>query len=405
MAALMPDSIPVTGRKEVQRAVVPAPHPTGYGGPLRAYRATRYLLGQLVTALMSVQVFVLLCHPAVRGSWSGWHHNRAGRLLGQPVVHRPLPLRRYVCWLGAHVTVGLTFGLCALLCVGNVVLAVGATVLWWLFPAQDPALLLINLPVTSWNSAVVGGPVQAVVLTAVGYLAFPVMAHGYARLSMTLLAPSEAERLANRIEVLTRSRTDALQAHSLELRRIERDLHDGTQARLVAIALRLGVARRLLHDRPDVAGRLLEDVQDVTEEAMTELRGVIRSVCPPVLADRGLTGALRTVVARGAVPTQLEVGALGPVPAAVEAAAYFAVTEALTNVTKHSGATRASVRLEQTGGLLWIAIHDDGVGGADEATGTGLAGIRHRAQAFDGTVTVDSPSGGPTTVTVELPCG
>jgi signal transduction histidine kinase len=176
----------------------------------------------------------------------------------------------------------------------------------------------------------------------------------------------------------------------------------------VAIAMRLAVARQALHDVPRddafVEG-LLRDAHEGVEEAMTELREVIRSVYPPILADRGLAGALSAVTTRSNVPTRLDIGELDRVPAAVEAVVYFTVAEALTNVARHSRATKASVRVTRTAERLSVVIADDGAGGADDRRGTGLAGIRRRVLALDGAVDVDSPAGGPTTITLELPCG
>jgi signal transduction histidine kinase len=242
----------------------------------------------------------------------------------------------------------------------------------------------------------------------VAYVAFPPVARAHARICLVVLSHSTAEQLADRVAVLTRTRADVLDAHGAELRRIERDLHDGTQARLVAIAMRLAVARQAFADDPrdeQFVAELLRDAHEGAEEAMTELREVIRSVYPPILADRGLDGALTAVTTRCGVPTRLELGDLGRVPAAVEAVVYFAVAEALTNVSKHSRATAAAVRVSRTADRLSVAITDDGIGGAGDRQGTGLAGIRRRVLALDGTVGVDSPAGGPTAVTLELPCG
>ncbi|WP_239159533.1 sensor histidine kinase [Winogradskya humida] len=222
------------------------------------------------------------------------------------------------------------------------------------------------------------------------------------------MSRSTAEELTERVAVLTRTRADVLDAHGAELRRIERDLHDGTQARLVSIAMRLAVARQVLTDDPrdeQFLGELLRDAHEGTEEAMTELRDVIRSVYPPILADRGLAGALTAVTTRCGVPTRLDIGDLGRVPAAVEAVVYFAVAESLTNVARHSRATAAGARVSRTADRLSAVITDNGIGSADQRRGTGLAGIRRRILALDGTITINSPPGGPTTITMELPCG
>jgi signal transduction histidine kinase len=359
----------------------------------------------LGTAVVTLAGLPLWCVPALGRPWAGRHRRWAGRIRGVPVPPgRPLR-RRYWVWLPVHVLAGLPTGLLTLLCAGNLLTAVVVMPLWWAFPADAPPHLAFDVPVRDWGTALVVGAAQIGVLSAVLLLVLPLLAAGYARATLALLAPSAAERLAGRVAVLTRTRADVLEAHGAELRRIERDLHDGTQARLVAIAMRLAVARDALADDPALVDRLLREAHEGAEEAMIELRDVIRTMYPPILADRGLAGALRTVAARGGVRTEVDVGELGEVPAAVEAVAYFAVAEALTNVAKHSRPNSAVVRAHRRGDWLSVVVGDDGAGGADEAAGTGLAGIRRRAEALDGVVTVSSPAGGPTTLTVELPCG
>ncbi|MEV5903433.1 histidine kinase [Streptomyces sp. NPDC052127] len=260
-----------------------------------------------------------------------------------------------------------------------------------------------------------------------------------ARWSAALLEPSPKARLAARVRALTETRADAIAAHGAELRRIERDLHDGAQARLVALSLRIGLAQRAFDRDPDSARKLMEDAQDQAEQALTELRHVVRGIHPPILTDRGLTGAVRALAAGSGLEVTVRVeglldggvsgvsgggggvggsGAAGPsggpggvagsrgyrAPAAVEAAAYFAVAEALTNVVKHSGSPRAAVELVRLRNGLRAVVRDEGLGGADESAGSGLLGIRRRVAALDGVVNVDSPVGGPTTIAVELPC-
>lgn len=242
------------------------------------------------------------------------------------------------------------------------------------------------------------------------------------RWSTALLKPSpEAERnaeLAERVEELTVTRAGAVAAHGAELRRIERDLHDGTQARLVSLSMRVGLARRA-YDRqvaagpgegpqdPDVIRKLLADAQDQAEEALTELRHVVRGIHPPILTDRGLVGAVRALAAGSGLDVTVRDDGVedGPrAPAAVEAAAYFVVAEALTNAAKHSGARRATVELTRGAAGLRLLVGDEGGGGADESGGTGLLGMRRRVAALDGTMEVVSPAGGPTRIGVELPC-
>jgi signal transduction histidine kinase len=369
------------------------------------WAATVYLVGNLATAVASVLAFPLLWLPALRRPWVRLHLRRAAALRGGPPPAPTARLDRYLRWLAAHVAIGVPAGLLAFFCLGNALVLAVAVPLWWVFPASDPPRLLVEVPVTSWASALGLGAAQFAIVAAVAVALFPPLAALHARLTLAALAPSAAERLAARVAELTRTRADVLDAHSAELRRIERDLHDGTQARLVAIAMRLAVARQSLPDAPPAVADLLRQAHEGTEEAMTELREVIRTMYPPILADMGLAGALRAVAARGGVPADLDVGDLGRVPAAVEAVAYFAVTEALTNVAKHSRASRATVRVRRDGDRLLVEVRDDGDGGAREDGGTGLAGIRGRAEALDGRLTVTSPPGGPTTVEVELPCG
>ncbi|MEO3972548.1 sensor domain-containing protein [Streptomyces sp. CAU 1734] len=225
--------------------------------------------------------------------------------------------------------------------------------------------------------------------------------------SRALLLPSPRARLSRRIEQLTVTRAEAVAAQGAELRRIERDLHDGAQANLVALSMRLGLARRLHASDPDAALRMLEQAQDQAETALTELRHVVRGIHPPILTDRGLVGAVRALAAGSGLEVAVDTGGAedGPrAPAAVEAAAYFAVAEALTNAAKHSGSPRAAVELRRGPGRLWIRVRDEGHGGADERGGSGLVGLRRRIAALDGTVDVSSPAGGPTVIEVELPC-
>jgi signal transduction histidine kinase len=248
---------------------------------------------------------------------------------------------------------------------------------------------------------------QAVVLPLIGRLA-----DLDADWSQSLLKPSPKAQLAVRVEELTQTRAGAVAAHGAELRRIERDLHDGTQARLVSLSMRIGLAKREYDRDPEAARKLLEDAQDQAEEALAELRHVVRGIHPPILTDRGLAGAVRALAASSGLDVTVTVDGLedgagegGPrAPAAVEAAAYFVVAEALTNAAKHSGSERAEVRLARARTGLRVRVRDEGRGGADESGGSGLLGMRRRVAALDGTVGVTSPAGGPTVIEVELPC-
>ena len=223
----------------------------------------------------------------------------------------------------------------------------------------------------------------------------------------SLLAPTEQARLRARVAQLAASRAETVDTQASELRRIERDLHDGAQARLASLGMSLGLAEQLLAEDPQAVAGLLSEARASTSTALVELRNLVRGIHPPVLADRGLDGAIQALALGNPVPTTVTIHVPGRLPASVESAAYFAVAEALANAIKHANAHRISIRLAHTGeggGLLSMVVSDDGRGGASSAGGTGLRGIERRLRAFDGTVTVDSPVGGPTEVRMSLPC-
>jgi signal transduction histidine kinase len=217
-----------------------------------------------------------------------------------------------------------------------------------------------------------------------------------------LLGPGRAQRLAARVETLARSRAEIVEAADAERRRIERDLHDGVQQRLVSLAMHLGMARASLPAPPEAA--VIEAAHDEAVAALRELREFVRGLHPAVLDDRGLDAALSGVAARAPIPVRLRVDVDPRCSPAVEAIAYFCVSEALTNVVKHAGATRARVTARRSGDRLRLEVHDDGRGGAVVSPGGGLGGLAQRAAAVDGRMTVHSPPGGPTVLTVELPC-
>jgi signal transduction histidine kinase len=215
--------------------------------------------------------------------------------------------------------------------------------------------------------------------------------------------PAQREReLTDRVDELTRTRRGALDVQAAELRRIERDLHDGAQARLVALSMQLGRAEARLGGEPEVA-ELLRAARGEASAAIAELRDLARGIAPPVLADRGLPAAVEALGKRSAIEVQTAVHVARRPPPVVETAAYFVVAEALTNVAKHGGGSGARTTVELDGDVLVIVVADDGPGGADEHGG-GLSGLRQRVQALDGTLTVTSPAGRGTTIRAELPC-
>ena len=204
---------------------------------------------------------------------------------------------------------------------------------------------------------------------------------------------------------LETSRSAAVDSAEAERRRIERDLHDGAQQRLVALAANLGAAREKLDHGEIEEGRTMVAVaHEEAKSALREIRDLVRGIHPVILEDRGLDAALSAVVARSPIPVTLDVDVAVRPPAAVESAAYFVVNEALTNVARHAMATKAFVNIARAGDRLVIEVRDDGIGGADMSLGSGLRGLRDRVAGLGGTMYVISPHGGPTTISVELPC-
>ncbi|MFS8359104.1 sensor histidine kinase [Streptomyces sp. CWNU-52H] len=226
----------------------------------------------------------------------------------------------------------------------------------------------------------------------------------------SLLAPTAQARLRARVTQLAASRAETVDTQAGELRRIERDLHDGAQARLVSLGMSLGLAEQLLPDDPRAVQHLLAEARASTADALGELRDLVRGIHPPVLADRGLDGALTALALANPIPTSVITRLPGRLPAPVESAAYFAVAEALANAIKHAEARHIRITVEftahpgTTAGLLTMLVYDDGRGGADLDGGTGLRGVARRLSAFDGTLTADSPPGGPTEIRMSLPC-
>ena len=239
---------------------------------------------------------------------------------------------------------------------------------------------------------------------ALGLGTGPVALRGYGGLARLVLTPSREAELALRVEQLAQTRRETLDTGAAELRRIERDLHDGAQARLVAMGLTLDAAGRLIDTDPAAARALLYEARDASARALAELRDLVRGIHPPVLADRGLADAIRALALDSPLRVQVTGPLDGRLPAPVESAGYFAVSELLANVAKHAGAGAAEVDLRHSAGSLRITVSDDGAGGADPSRGTGLQGVARRVAAFDGVLVVSSPAGGPTVINLEVPC-
>jgi signal transduction histidine kinase len=226
----------------------------------------------------------------------------------------------------------------------------------------------------------------------------------HVRAGRRLLAPSNEEMLIERVEELTESRSAVMRAMHLERRRIERDLHDGAQQRLVSLAMELGLAREKMQEDPEGARKLLEASHEDAKLVLAELRDLVRGIHPAVLTDRGLDAAISAIAGRSPIPVEVDVDLDRRQPDEVEGSAYFVVVEALTNIAKHSAATGARVHITRDRGWLKLEVSDNGKGGARLEAGSGLRGLRDRVTALDGRFSLDSPPGVGTTVRAEIPC-
>lgn len=376
----------------------------------------------LVAALTLVAVGLFLLRPALElARWVADLERRRLTAMGRAVVSPagPLPtqwlevwrhartdhgVRRDLAWLPIHATWGLALGVLPLELLSNAVQEF-TTPLWWqVAPAGSATLAGGFIPVDSWTGAR-WALVTGVVWGVLWLLLARHLARWQAAPGVRLLAPHPDQDLSALVARLSASRAAALDAHVVELRRIERALHDGTQNRLVAVTVLAGAARQALARDPASAEPILARVQDGAELALAELRSVVRSILPPVLEADGLFGAVSALAAQSAVRTRVDVQVPSRLPMSIEAAAYYTVAEALTNVARHSGARGAQVSVQQRGDRLWVEVTDDGTGGAVVGHGSGLSGIRDRVEAHDGRFAVRSPAGGPTVVEAVLPCG
>jgi signal transduction histidine kinase len=284
----------------------------------------------------------------------------------------------------------------------------GGALAFLLFPAYGYATASHGA-LFGWSPAYALSVVVHLVIGLGLLLAAPWLARGAAAIQLTtaraLLSPNDREQLETRVETLEDTRSRMVAAADAERRRIERDLHDGAQQRLVALAMTLGRAKVRLDDDPVAAKELVNEAHDEAKLALAELRDLARGIHPAVLTDRGLDAALSALAARAPIPVSVSVTVPARPGPGVEAVAYFIVAEALTNISKHSGATRAAIVVAEAGGRLHLEITDNGHGGASLAHGSGIAGLRDRARAIDGDFILTSPPGGPTTIRVELPRG
>jgi signal transduction histidine kinase len=280
--------------------------------------------------------------------------------------------------------------------------------IWWAIRAPMPTRLSVHLALAA---VVEGICVYVWLMTGLGYPwpLWPLLGLVISLATHALIWPprtgAREKELEERVGALTTSRRSVLEIQERELRRVERDLHDGAQARLVSLGMNLGLAEQLMDTDPYQAKGLLADARVHAGEALSDLRDLVRGIHPPVLADRGLEAAIRALVVTLPIPVEVTMDLpRGAVPDPVESALYFAVAESMANVVKHSGANKAWIRVEQTVDTLSVVIGDDGRGGADADRGSGLVGICRRLAAFDGTLSVVSPQGGPTILRMDIPC-
>ncbi|WP_256841982.1 sensor histidine kinase [Ornithinimicrobium cryptoxanthini] len=407
---------------------------------LRGWRHVAFLVLNLLTGLVALALIVciivgavllvaagagvLLLWPAL---WLAWLFAKAeiGRLeaftgrritphvsTGQPSWVTTLGVssahRRAAAYSGLHALWGLLTGVLVSALLANCLALLALPLYAGRIPEGGVHLLGV-VPLHS-TAAWVGTWVVALVVLLLLPLAARQVTQVDTQLVRSLLGQDPEEEIAQlseRVETLTTSRTETVDSVESERRRIERDLHDGPQQRLVAIAMDLGMAReRLAHD-PEGARGLLDKAHLASKEAIVEMRHVARGITPPILADRGLDAAVSALAARSAVPVTVEVRGVDRLDPTTEAIGYYCVSELLTNVAKHSQARQATVRLDLHRHLsppaLVIEVEDDGVGGADPRGGTGLVGLRQRVTSVDGTLAVRSPAGGPTTVVIQLP--
>ncbi|WP_341976507.1 sensor histidine kinase [Microbacterium sp. LWO13-1.2] len=381
-----------------------------------------FCLGLALLPIMLITGGVLLMPEAVKALrwWSDIARDRIGKRRGEQIFGSAsvLPNRstiderlrfafsrsagRDALWLTVHALPVLFITLTTVLIPFGVVNSLAVMFYWQFAPADDP--ITAPYPVTSWELAATM-PLVSLAYAVVSWWLIPAVAQLLTWISARLLAAPPKTLLAERVDALTLSRAAALDAHASELRRIERDLHDGAQNRLVSVVMMLGLAERALETGAGDALAPLRRAQDAATDALAGLRRTVHDIYPPILDELGLEGALASLAGRSVVPCTLEIDDVRRVPAAVESASYFVVAEALTNVNKYSEAAHVVVRVSRDDDRLLIDVEDDGGGGATERPGGGIAGIRRRVEAFEGTLTVTSPAGGPTQMRAELLCG
>jgi signal transduction histidine kinase len=396
----------------------------GMPGGKRAVLATGLVLGALVVG----RVMVLVALQGIRGL-ARVTRRLAWQWAGQPIAdpYRPRPpgrlgFRAELRWRASDPATWRDLAWAPIGAVAGVVLAALPAIMIGfgllliergLFQfgsassvvAAKPRALGLSTPVTQTHGS--GSPLQVfagLALACLGVAVAPWLLRAYAALARTLLAPTGQAELTQRVYHLAQTRSETIDSGAAEIRRIERDLHDGAQARLVAVGMTLGAAEDLIDTSPAAARALLTEARGASAQALAELRALVRGIHPPVLADRGLADAVRALALDSGLKVEVVAELAGRPQPPVESAAYFAVCELLANVSKHAGTRQAWIDLRYERGMLRIDVTDDGGGGADPVGGTGLRGIERRVAAFDGILALNSPVGGPTVATMEIPC-
>ena len=429
MTTAAPDARRPSWARVVGQALLGPVHPRTWqavahlaSGPFAALAISLPVVGLALTTVVTLPVVPLSVvgfGALVVGAWIAGHLERfriaalTGVVITSPDRHHDGPWwRRAWAWIMsgatwkeigyhfAHLPASLLLAAVALgawaagLALVTLPLYVGdspagrARIGWWRIEPGTPALVaagvgVVLLFLAPWVS-------RALSRLAIG------MADG-------LLGGVDADALRRRVGTLEASRADVIDAAEVERRRIERDLHDGAQQRLVALAMSLGLAKEKLDSDPEAARALVDEAHREAKNALVELRDLARGLHPPVLTDRGLAAAVAGLAGRAPVPVEVDVRVTHRAPPSIEGIAYFVISEALTNVARHSGASRARVVVADTGPDLVVEVTDDGIGGATADRGTGIKGLADRVRAVDGDLMVSSPTGGPTVVRARLP--
>lgn len=378
----------------------------------------------LATAPVTVGLLLLLLATPATRALANAYRREASRMLGQPVpapyledrganwltrlAYRVLDPQfwRDLLWLLLDMTVGMVL---ATLSVSLFLLVPWYLIQPFLMAVTPEGIFDTNYGIVEVNS--VATSFWQYVFVPIGFVLWwygaPRLMQLHARMDAALLGPVGGARvrvLEQRVSTLAETRSEAVDVQAAELRRIERDLHDGAQARLVSSGMTLGMAAETLDDDPEAAKAMLAEAQATTKHALEELRSVARGIHPQVLADRGLVGGVRALAVAMTIPVHVTATLDGRPPAPVESAMYFAVAESLANIGKHAKARQVVLSLDHAGGALHVTVEDDGVGGARLDPEGGLAGIERRLGVFDGTLEVVSPAGGPTRLAMMVPC-